>query len=254
MPDGQPAWLDEFQPFSVHHLVVLCICALIMGTLIGLGRRWRGDRKETLWRRLWGAGIIVTQIATISWWLLPANWRADTSLPLHLCDLTVWLGAVALLTRWRLAACITYFWGIGLSSQAFFTPTLQEGAGQMQYWWFWIQHTQIVGVGLYVVIVDGFRPTLRDVGAITVLSLGYLGAMLAINIPFALNYGYVGKADPSTDTVIQRLGPWPGRLVWMALIVEAVYLLMWAIWPLGLNRLDRRDRGGRRGTKPPAAQ
>lgn len=253
MPDGQPAWLHAFQPFSVHHVVVLCISALIWGVLLGVGRRWRADPKETLWRRLWGGGIIVTQIATITWWLLPANWEPGVSLPLHVCDLAAWAGAVALLTRWRLAACIMYFWGIGLSSQAFFTPTLQEGPSQMQYWWFWIQHTQIVGVGLYVVIVDGFRPTLRDVGFITLLSFGYLAAVLAINLPFGLNYGYVGQADPSTDTIIQRLGAWPGRLLWMALIVAAVYLLMWAIWPLGLNRLGR-NRGDRQRTTRAAAQ
>jgi hypothetical integral membrane protein (TIGR02206 family) len=239
MPDGQPAWLHEFQAFSAHHVLVLCVSALIMGALLGVGRHWRGTPRETLWRRAWGAGIVVTQIVTITWWLLPANWDPGVSLPLHLCDLSVWVGAVALLAPSRLAACIIYFWGLGLSTQAFFTPTLQEGAAQMQYWWFWIQHTQIVGVGLYVVIVDGFRPRLDDLGAINLVTFGYLGAMLAIDIPLDLNYGYVGQADPSTATVIQRLGPWPLRLVWMAMIVEAVFLVMWAIWPLGLRRLGR---------------
>jgi len=243
MPDGQSSWLHDFQPFSVHHAAVVCVSALIMGTLLAFGHRWRGTAKERLWRRLWGAGIVVTQIATITWWLLPGNWDPGVSLPLHVCDLTVWVGALALLTPSRLAACIMYFWGIGLSSQAFFTPTLQEGAAQAQYWWFWIQHTQIVGVGLYVVIVDRFRPTLRDVGAITIASLAYLGLILAVNIPLELNYGYVGRAEPATETLIQRLGPWPLRLLWIVLIVEAVYLAMWAIWPLGLNRLAARGRG-----------
>lgn len=243
MPEGQSAWLHEFQPFSAHHVLVLCITALIMGTLLAVGRRWRGTPKETIWRRAWGVGIIITQIATITWWVLPGNWEPGTSLPLHLCDLTVWVGAVALLAPSRLAATIMYFWGIGLSSQAFFTPTLQEGPAQMQYWWFWIQHTQIVGVGLYVVVVDGFRPRLRDLGAIALLSAAYLVAILAINLPFALNYGYVGRADPSAATVIQRLGPWPLRLVWMGLIVAGIFTVMWAIWPLGLNRLGGRGAG-----------
>lgn len=248
MPDGQSNWLHQFQPFSVHHVLVVCISALIMGTLLGLGRRWRGTARERLWRRIWGAGIVVTQIATISWWLLPANWDPGVSLPLHLCDLTVWVAAVALLAPSRLARCIIYFWGLGLSTQAFFTPTLQEGAAQMQYWWFWIQHTQIVGVAFYVIIVDGFRPTLRDLLAINIVTFGYLGAMLAINIPLDLNYGYVGQADPSTETVIQRLGPWPLRIVWITLIVEAVFVVMWAIWPLGLNWLGgRREAGEHRG-------
>lgn len=245
MPPGQPSWLHEFQPFSAHHVVVLCISALIMGTLLGVGRWWRGSPREMVWRRVWGVGIIITQIATITWWVLPGNWKPQASLPLHLCDLTVWVGAVVLLAPSRLAACIMYFWGIGLSTQAFFTPTLQEGAAQMQYWWFWIQHTQIVGVGLYVVVVDGFRPTLRDLGAIVAVSAGYLVAMLAINIPLGLNYGYVGKADPSTATVIQRLGPWPLRLVWIGLIVGGIFTAMWAIWPLGLNRLGGRGAGQR---------
>src|SRR5690606_17549188 len=97
MPDGQPAWLTSFAPFTVHHVLVLCVSALSMGALLGFGRRWRGDAKETVWRRFWGGGIIVTQIGTIGWWMLPANWDAAVSLPLHLCDLTVWVAAVALL-------------------------------------------------------------------------------------------------------------------------------------------------------------
>jgi uncharacterized membrane protein YwaF len=60
--------------------------------------------------------------------------------------------------------------------------------------------------------------------------------MLAVNVPLGVNYGYVGRAEPEHPTVIQSLGPWPLRLVWMALIVEAVFVAMWAIWPLALAR------------------
>lgn len=239
MPGDGPVWLHTFEPFTIHHVLVLAVSAAIMGALIGVGRHWRGTGRERIWRRAWGAGIILTQTWTITWWLLPGNWNPGASLPLHICDLAVWVGAVALLAPSRLAACIIYFWGLGLSSQAFFTPTLQQGFGEMEYWLFWVQHTQLVGVALYIVIVDGFRPTLRDLGAITLATLAYGVVMLAINVPLGLNYGYIGNAEPEHETVIQRLGPWPLRLIWMGLIVETVFVIMWAIWPLWLRLRNR---------------
>ena len=237
MPADGAGWLHTFQPFSAHHAIVFVAAGSVVAVFIGLGRRWRDSTRERAWRTLWGIGIIVTQAVTITWWALPGQFDLSVSLPLHLCDLTVWVGAVALLAPSRIARNLMYFWGLGLSTQAFFTPTLQQGAGQMEYWLFWVQHTQIVGVGLYVVVVDGFRPTLRDLGAINIATLGYLGAMLAVDVPLGVNYGYVGNAEPEHDTIIQRLGPWPLRLVWIVLIVETVFVLMWVIWPLGLRRL-----------------
>ncbi|MFG0283946.1 MAG: TIGR02206 family membrane protein [Phycisphaerales bacterium JB039] len=239
-------WLEEFQPFSIQHALVLAVTTAAMVAFIAIGRRWRSTPKEIAWRRMWGVSVIIAQIVTVAWWAMPANFDPAVSLPLHLCDLTVWIGAVALLSPSRLARNLAYFWGLGLSSQAFITPTLQQGAGQMEYWLFWIQHTQIVGIGFYVVLVDRFRPTLRDLGLVNIITIAYLGLMLAVNVPFGLNYGYVGNADPEHDTIIQRLGPWPLRIVWLSLIVEAVFVTLWVIWPIGLSRLAplRREAAG----------
>jgi hypothetical protein len=52
---------------------------------------------------------------------MPGHLRWDKSLPLHICDLTRLLVPVALWTNHRAARAMLYFWGLGLSSQAFIT-------------------------------------------------------------------------------------------------------------------------------------
>lgn len=214
---------ERFHPFSLTHAVTLTACIALGATFITLGRRFRGTSREPRLRLAWALFIIIAQAATIAWYLLPRNFDLDRSLPLHVCDLAPWVAVLSMLWTRRWLQTWVFFWGVGLCSQAFITPVVPEGYAHWPFWFFWIQHTQIVAAALYEYLVLGYRPRWRDWLVAVGLTYAYTAAIIPFNLAFNLNYGYVGRATPDVATIIDRLGPWPWRLIWLALIVKAVF-------------------------------
>lgn len=151
----------------------------------------------------------------------------DESWPLHLCDIASWLTPFFMLSGRRWPKTLLFFWGIGLSSQGFFTPTLEQGVSDPFYWVFWLQHLGVVGGGVYLAVVDGYRPGLRDVVVAFAATVALGGLMVPINLGLDVNYMYVGNEIPERPTVIDHLGPWPLRLVWLGLLVGLAFALTW---------------------------
>lgn len=133
---------------------------------------------------------------------------------------------------------MVYFWGLGLTTQGFFTPVLEAGPGQVEYWLFWSNHTIVVGLALYRVIVNGYRPGAADLLAAIGLTAVWMAVVLPINILFDLNYGYLGRypPNPNVTTLVEYLGPWPVRLVWMSLLVIVMFVLLWLPWGIARRR------------------
>lgn len=244
-PTRSPAissWLDEFVPFSLFHLATVAAFGAAMLASCTLGRCWRNSSKEARFRHAWGWAILAFQVYVTIWYFLPSQYELGRSLPLQLCDLAAFVAAFAMLTQKRWLRTLLYFWGIGLSTQAFFTPVLRSGLAHTHYWLFWIGHTAIVGSAIYDVVVRRYRPTLPDLRFVLLVSVVYIAAILALDVALDVNYAYVGKTKPLNPTLIDKLGPWPGRVGILALIVIADYVLLWAVWPIS-RRLSPKAGG-----------
>jgi hypothetical integral membrane protein (TIGR02206 family) len=133
---------------------------------------------------------------------------------------------------------ILYFWGIGLSIQALVTPDLGGGVATVAFWLFWVAHASAIGIAAYDIAVHGFRPTWRDYWLSAVAAAAYLLVVLVVNVAFGFNYGYVGNARPGQPSVIDFLGPWPERVVIIAVLVAVEMALLMLPWELA-----RRGRG-----------
>jgi uncharacterized membrane protein YwaF len=111
-----------------------------------------------------------------------------------------------------------------------------------KYWLFWVGHTAIVGSAVYDMVVRGFRPTLRDLGFALLttytlsMSIFYFDVLLTDLVKEPISYWYIGQSKPDKPTVIDKLGRWPLRVLWVALIVITDFILLWAVWPI-LRRL-----------------
>lgn len=212
------------------HAAVVMTCAAVGLSIIHAGRVTRGTAAEKRLRRAWAWLIVFSQVIIVSYWLLPGKYDLQRSLPLHICDLAPWAAAAALLTNLRWARTMTYFWGIGLCTQAFVTPVIEEGWTHGAFWYFWIQHTQIVATAGYLLVVDRYRPTWYDFAVGTGTSVLYVLAMLAFNEVMNTNYGYVGRSSPEARTIVDSLGSWPIRVLWMSLLVTGVFALLTLVW------------------------
>ncbi len=245
-PTTAPNWATDFHPFTAQHAASSLTCLALIAGACWLGRRWRregprGEAKELRLRWAWIAFTVGWQAFAVVYWLLPANFRLGQSLPLHLCDLAAWVAPLALWLQTRWLRSLLYFWGIGLSTQAFFTPVLEQGHGDIRYWLFFIGHTQIVGSAVYDAAVLGFRPRLRDWGTASLLTFAWMAAIMPLNIALDLNYGYIGDQRTEKPTLIDSLGPWPLRILWLVLLGQLAFFLIYIPWPLA-ERLARRWR------------
>lgn len=210
--------------------------------LAAWGRRWREQPRERTLRQSLAAFILLWQVFVTIWWLLPRNYELGTSLPLHLCDLAAWIAPFALIFQRRWLRTLLYFWAFAFSTAAFITPIIEFGPGHIHFWLFWGGHTLIVGAALYDVVAGGYRPRFRDFVIASVFSVGYAALIIPFNIALKTNYGYLGATAPDAATVIDILGDWPLRIVWVALIGEALMLLLWAPWAIAgaRNKPDLR--------------
>jgi len=231
MAAGPGDWWSTFVPFTLFHLLTVLACGAVMFSAAVYGHWHRGTAREVRFRRGWGWCVLAYQVYTTIFYA--SQCTLERSLPLQLCDLAAFVAAGAMLTPARWLRTLLYFWGIGLSTQAFATPIIHDGLGTLRFWMFWIGHVAIVGSAVYDIVVGGYRPGRRDLLTAIALTAAYAAVVFILDIIAGTNYGYLGNTRPDNPTIIDRLGPWPGRVAIIAAIVLADFVLLWAVWPAG---------------------
>jgi hypothetical integral membrane protein (TIGR02206 family) len=246
-------WLHQFHPFTLTHACVVLVFLIFIAALVTLrhcddvatvGPNRRFMDKSLGWIGLGGAMFV--QISC----LWPSAFDYRTALPLHICDLMMFIAPAALLIRLRPLRALAYFWGLGLSSLSFIYPDLKFGPGDFQFYVFWTGHAVIVGTALYDVTGRLYRPHWRDwVFAVTCVFV-YAAGIFPIDAAFHLNYGYIGQSNHGMPTPFDALGGWPQRVPLMMLFAIAVMWLLlvpWLLarkWHLHCNPPDVAAGGG----------
>jgi hypothetical integral membrane protein (TIGR02206 family) len=224
-----------FRPFSLAHLATVLFFGSIAAAIIVLGARWQGRGAQRGLELALASFTGAMWLAVTIWAVLPANYDPAFSFPINVCDLVALLVPFALVKPGNVSYALLYFWGLTLSVQGIITPDLSHGPDTLAFWLFWAHHVVIVGAALYVVIVRGFRPTLRHLGIAVGVGLAWLAIVFPLNVAFGWNYGYVGDGLPAQPSLIDVLGPWPLRVLWMVLLASAAMLLLLVPW-LGARR------------------
>jgi hypothetical integral membrane protein (TIGR02206 family) len=163
------------------------------------------------------------------------------SLPLQLCDIVAIIAALEFARPSRNVHALAYFWGVALSSQALITPDLAGGPSSLGFWAFWIYHLFVVGSGIYAVTVRRFRPEWRDLRLAIGAGLIYAIPVFLLDAALGLNYGYLGRSNPGQPTVIDLLGPWPLRVLYMVLLATIAMLLFWLPFRFKSSIVDRQS-------------
>jgi hypothetical integral membrane protein (TIGR02206 family) len=240
MASETESWIEVFRPFSATHAGVVLVFVLILTVAAWLGTKAKSSRARPRAESVTGALILIFWVVATTWNMWRGRFGGVESLPLHLCDFAVPLAGLALFTRRRGLRAILYFWGLALNTQAFITPLLRLGPAHAEFWLFWSMHYVIVGVAIYDLIVGRFRPTWVDYFVALTAAGIYLMIVLPVDIAFGLNYGYVGESKPQGPTVVDVLGPWPQRVVVIAVLVAAAMALLMLPWEI--VRRFKRDR------------
>ncbi|MGO1974258.1 MAG: YwaF family protein [Propionibacteriaceae bacterium] len=220
--------------YGPAHWLLLAVTALVAAGLMAAGRRLRGTVAAHRLRTGLGLALLITTLGFQVFWLLPANFTVQQSLPVHLSDLLRLVASLALITRWRWAVAATYYWGLTLNLMALLTPDVdwQSPANLASYW---SLHMLVMWAACHLTWGVGLHPTWRDLRRTVVITVAWAVGAYLINSALGTNYGYV-NAKPSGGSMLDLLGPWPGYLVVAVLLLVLVWTLI--TWPW--NRLGRR--------------
>ena len=170
----------------------------------------------------------------ISWFLL-ATREGLMVLPLHPCDLAIFLVAWALLARNRFVGEVAFFWGLGGSTQALLTPDLAQGFPSYNWTRFFLSHSGVALSAVYLLARGRLELTSGSVWRVWLASNVYLFFIGIFNWIFGTNFAYLA-AKPERPSLLDHLGPWPYYILWGSLIGLAVFFLCYAFARL----VDRR--------------
>ncbi len=230
---GNPPLLP---PFGSAHLAALGVTFLLAVLLI-LTARFYPRARFVGWLQVLLAMLLISSYPAK---ILARFWAdieitRDMMFPLHLCDMAAITGFFALVFRHRLAAELTYFWGLAGTFQALLTPSNCFDYPSPAFFTFFQLHSGVVIAALYLPIGLGWRPARGAVLRAWRWGLGYMVVAGAVNLGIGSNYGFLReKAEAS---LMDFIGPWPAYIGVMAVLA----LVFFAILALPFHLAGRRE-------------
>lgn len=222
MPDQLPA----FRIFGSAHLLTLACFVILTALAIAIIRR---NNESTLSR------FILTTLITLNILAYPLNFlsahltgeASDISrlIPLHLCDISAIICAIALITRRPIFSELAFFWGLTGATQALLTPALDTHAFSFSYITFFLQHMAIVATALILPCALSWRPRKQAPLYAFLLLLLYAAILYPINSILGTNFGFI-MHKPHSASLLDHLGPWPWYILSKAALAYALFSLL----------------------------
>jgi hypothetical integral membrane protein (TIGR02206 family) len=223
--------MQTFTAYSTLHGGMVALIAALMLVAIAIRRRREPSaHPASPFELAVATGYLALWVGTFGGYAIDPGRDPATDYPLQLCHWAAVIAALALLTGRRVWRALAYFWGLALCTQAIVTPNLTEGPAIWPFWFFWTTHAMIVAVPIYDVAARAFRPTWRDYGLACGAAALYVAIVLPIDLATGWNYGFVGPSRPDVPTIIDALGAWPRRLVWIAGVAAGAMALLMLPW------------------------
>ena len=214
-----------FELFGRTHLAALGALVLLNLVLI----RFRNASEGTKAALRWMLALIlwINEFAWHFWNYSVGRWTIQTMLPLHLCSVLVWVGALMLVTKNYRIYEFMYFMGIAGAIQALATPDLGiYGFPHFRFFQTFISHGLIVTSAIYMTVVEGFRPTLKSIPRVVIWMNVYALIVFFINNAIGSNYLMINH-KPELPSLLDLLPEWPIYILYMELIGFISILLLY---------------------------
>lgn len=233
--------INAFQQFSISHLIVIFLIVDVNCIIYVLRKKIKKIKADKTIRVLIAALLLALFAADQIWEAAAGIWSVQTSLPLHICGLSIFLCALMLLYKSYPLYEITYFWGLAGASQAILTPDLKYPFPHFMFFQFFLTHSLIITGCLWITFIDDFRPSLKSVAKTFALTNVYLALIAAFNYFTGSNYMYICR-KPEHLSLLNYLGPWP----WYVFTGEFIALILFFICYLPFALSGIKDKLKRR--------
>lgn len=222
-----------FRLFGPVHVAIL---AAIPVTALALARVGRGHAERSRFiAGMLGVALAVNEITWYIWLLRTEGFHFPDTLPLELCDLTLWLTVTSALLYGTQAGAgvrpvlFEFAWlaGVGGSLMAVLTPDL--GAAPVSYpvIYFFLAHGGLIATLLFLVWSGLARPRPGCVWRTFVLLNAYAALIGTFDAVFHANYMYLCR-KPENASLLDFFGPWPFYLVGGEATALTIFWILWA--------------------------
>jgi hypothetical integral membrane protein (TIGR02206 family) len=211
----------EFRLFGIVHLAILVAIPAVALLLSRLARR-----NGRVLRLAIAIFLTVNELVWYAYKLRTEGFRFPDGLPLHLCDLALWMTVIATATLRPRAIEIAYFAGVGGSSQALLTPALWAPLLSYPTAYYFVAHGMVVATPLALVLSAETRLEAGCVWRALASLNAYAVAIGLFNAVFGTNYMYLCR-KPMSASLLDFLGPWPLYLAAGEALAVAVFWLLW---------------------------
>jgi hypothetical integral membrane protein (TIGR02206 family) len=218
--------------FGPAHLGVLAVTVL---TAVGLVWLVRHHPRAAPGVRFGLAALLLVLMV----WTLISERLAGTPwsdlAPLHLCDLAIFVGLFALVTRAPLACEVLYFWACAGTLLAIITPDVSVGFPHPRFLSYFALHGGVVVSAVLVVWGLGRPPRSGAVWRVLLLTNAYAALMGVVNLVFGTNFLFL-CAKPANPTLLDWFGPWPVYILVAEAVALALFTLLALPFRLGVRR------------------
>lgn len=229
------------ESYSALHIISLAFIMLLCAALVLCRKYLKTDKSKKVFRYSFAAFITLQQASIYIWYTISGEWSLEITLPLQLCDLSLFLSIAVLMTKKQLLTELLYYWGMGGATQALLTPDIGPYTfPHFVCYQFFISHFVILLACIYMISVEKFRPSFKSVIRTFIITNLYALFILPVNKLTGGNYLFLSR-KPAGGSLLDLLGPWP----WYILTLEAVALLLFVLLYLPFAPGNRKVSEGR---------
>lgn len=220
--------VNAFETFGAAHLVTIGVIGAVAAGLPIWSRR-AGSAAVTRWIcRAIVAAMLVNEVVYFAHGL--ATMRAakfvQDRLPLHVCDMAVFLTAWTLWRRSQYVYEVAYYWGLGATFQAILTPNLEQAFPSYAFVRYFITHGGIVIGVLFATFALRMRPLRRSILRVFVLTNLYMGVVGLAD--WLLGGNYMFLREPPQGVSPFFFLPWPWYIAFLELLGVTLCLALYS--------------------------
>jgi hypothetical integral membrane protein (TIGR02206 family) len=229
----------RFVLFGPDHLGALALTVLVAIGLVRLVRSDPETRVSMAVRFGLAALLLGATATTLIGWARQGRLQWLDLLPLHLCDLLIFVAVYALVTRNALASELLYFWTGAGTALAMLAPDVEVGFPDPAFLSFFVLHGLVVASAAVLAFGFGGCPRPGAARRVFILTNAYAAVVGLVDVALDANFLFLCR-KPAARTLLDWFGPWPAYLVVADALAGILFLA-----------LDLPFRAGRR-LAPPA--
>lgn len=225
---------------STRHLFWIGVAALFVIGCINMRRLPLDSSWHSAFRISLFVLILVNELSWFGYRHLSTDLPLARNLPLHLCDLSVFVMFAALATGRKLFAELSYYPGVAGALLAVCLPAISETGSirliaEIRYF---LTHIALVGVGFYLTFGCRYKPPVKAVFRSYLAILIYALAITPLNLYLGTNYFFTLSAPKQITFALE----YPHWL--FLVVVSSIFLIAFGLMHLPFVGKRRRDISG----------